>query len=1098
MKKKKFWFSVIALIWCVIGTTPCYGYQVKNLTVEYEETPLGIDANPIRFGWQMQSSEQGAAQSAYQLVVTNEQGREMWNSGQVKERASQGITYHGQPLQPTTRYHWTVCVWNEKGEQQEASSWFETGLMADSDQSPAWSGARWIGGGEEAKAFYSQYLPVFRISYDVTLGKRCQSASFLYGANDQRLMDRNKNILGVCNAKDASYIRIELTVQQLNIYRVGYVPTDKADVPFASFPINSLDVAKTHHIEIASLSGTTDILLDGSKLGTVGLNPAGKGGDYTAFPVVGDIGYSVPKGQTAFFTHVEIHNWRQPRNLLSSHQGMTVKGKTEIFTPRETGQTVLRTAFKLAEKAVSKARLYISARGEYDLTLNGQRISEDYLNPGMTQYEKTLFYQTYDVTPYINKDNEMPEGHSQGKNEIRATLGEGWWSGGLSYDMANWNFFGDRQSLIAKLVVTYEDGTVQTVVSDPASWEYSTEGPVRYGSLFQGEIYDARLQEIAQWKPAVEVPLEGVISHEKNMWPTPDDYSQFRLIAQIGKPVRPYSILTAQSVKEVRPGVWIYDMGQNMPGVPRLTFSNLPAGTEVKMRFAEVCYPDLPAYHENVGMVMMENIRAAMAQDIYIAQGSEREIFQPRHTYHGYRYVEITGLPKALPLEAVQGVVLSSIDRFTAHYETSDTLLNRLFENVKWSSLANVFSIPTDCPQRNERMGWSGDLSVFSPAVSYIFNGAQFLNRHLLALRNTQASDGTFAAIAPIGGGFGGPLWQSVGIVMPWQSYLQYGDMEAVRQHYPAMKQYIELMIRTRIDSVDGHFIKGAGWGELGDWLGFEMSKTDNIMLFDCYLTYELGLMQKMALAINYQEDAERYAQIRRQRIAYINAHYFSPMPVSQTSLAVPLALGVVDKNHLPTVGQQLAEAVASERIGDNGKTYPPYSLTTGFAGCSWISLALSDTGHSSEAYRQLLNRHFPSWLYPVTQGATTIWERLNSMTHEDGFGGNNSMNSFNHYAFGSVANWLMQRSIGIARDENTPGFQHFILRPEVDPTGTLQFARGHYDSLYGRIESSWQRNADGTITYCFTIPANTSATFLLPGQKPQELTAGKYVFSGK
>ena len=1078
------WRLTVALLCATIGS---YGFEITNQTVEYSETPLGLDVRLPRFGWQMQSDRQGTRQSAYQLVVRDESGTTVWDSGRCEGNSSLGIKYAGQPLTASTRYDWMLTVWDDNGGQQQKTSWFETGLFSERDTDPIWEGAAWIGGDEHARAFYGQYLPVFRICYDVRMEKGCRSASFLYGANDHRLMDANKNILGVENARDASYIRIELTDKRLNVYRVGYQTTDKADQPIKTFELKDFNPTAVHHIEIASLSGTTDIELDGTKIGSVELNPIGKGGDYIAFPIVGDIGYSTPKGQTATFSNVEIRNWRLPRNILSTHEGMTIKGDTRLLTPQETGQTVLRTLFQ-TQKPLRKARLYVTARGEYDLTLNGQRITEDYQNPGMTQYNRTQMYQTYDLTAFMNKGN----------NELRATLGEGWWSGGLSYDLSNWNFFGDRQSLLAKLVVTYDDGTTQTITTNPETWEFTTDGPVRYGSLFQGEVYDARREDIATWRPAVVVPLEGVISHDKNFWPTPDDYSYCRLIAQIGKPVRPYTTMTAQSVSEVRPGVYVYDMGQNMPGVPCVTFNGLDAGTTVRMRFAEVRYPDLPAYNDNVGMVMMENIRAAMAQDTYIAKGNGEETYQPRHTYHGYRYIEITGIPVALPLSQVKGIVLSSIDKFCASYSTSDSLLNRLFENVKWSSLANVFSIPTDCPQRNERMGWSGDLSVFSPAMSYLFNGAQFLNRHLLALRDTQEPDDAFPAIAPIGGGFGGPLWQSVGIVMPWQCYQQYHDLEALRAHYPAMKRYMDMMLRKRIDPNDGHYITTGDWGELGDWLGFEMNKTDKPLLFDSYLAYELGLMSQMARALGYEADADGYQQAYEQRVAYINSHYFLTLPDAQTPCAVPLALGIVSAQNRPALSERLATTVSSPRTGDDGKTYPPYSLTTGFAGCSWISLALSDNGYTAEAYRQLLSRQFPSFLYPVTQGATTIWERLNSMTHQDGFGGNNSMNSFNHYAFGSVANWLMQRSLGIARDESSPGFQHFILRPEPDPTGTLQYARGHYDSMYGRIESSWSRQADGTVRYEFTIPANTSATLRLPGRDAVELTSGHHQITSR
>jgi alpha-L-rhamnosidase len=393
--------------------------------------------------------------------------------------------------------------------------------------------------------------------------------------------------------------------------------------------------------------------------------------------------------------------------------------------------------------------------------------------------------------------------------------------------------------------------------------------------------------------------------------------------------------------------------------------------------------------------------------------------------------------------------------------------------------------------------------------MSYLFDGATFLRRHLRALRDTQEADGAYAAVAPVGGGFGGPLWSSVGIIMPWQSYLQYGDLDALSEHYASMKTYTELMLNRYIDPQEHYYRGTGGLFDLGDWLGFEVGKNDNSLIFDCYLTYELQIMANIAKALGKNDDAIRYEQERARRIDFINSHYIDPQTGktvgagfgqeidtpflgkygpkrkgviidTQTSYAVPLAFGIVKEEKKKLFIQNFLNAVSRQSIGDDGKTYPAYSLMTGFIGTAWINIALSACGHSDEAYKMLLNRQFPSWLYPVDQGATSIWERLNSYTKDYGFGGNNSMNSFNHYAFGSVTNWLMQRSLGIASDEKYPGFKHFILRPEVDGSESLQYAQGYYDSMYGRIESAWKKQSKQVI-YRFTLPANTSATLYLP-----------------
>ena len=1052
----------------------CRPFELSHLTVEYATEPNGVDVASPRFGWQMLTGRKGAAQQNWKIVVKDEEGRVMWDSGEVSGSRSLGIPYAGKPLAPRSRYGWTVTVTDDKGKKLSQSSFFETSLMSDSDTDPAWHNARWIGGDASAMPFEPQYLSVFRLKFTVDSDG---PASFIYGARDWRL-------------GEDSAIRLEFSDRQLTVFRTGYPGEDASfafDIPLRKGP---------RCVELSSVSGETEIVVDGKTIvGNLNLNPAGRGGDYTAYPELADIGFAAPEGVTAHFSGIEVLNYRLPRHTLASVPDLTVSGETRLMELPRTGMTQLRRVFMVG-KAVKKARIYATARGVYDLYLNGKRVSEDFLNPGLTQYNKTQYYQIFDVTPDI----------SEGENTLGAVLGEGWWSGALTFSPENWNYWGDRQAFLGQLILTYEDGSEEVIVSD-SSWQWSNDGPWRYGSIFQGEIYDAGREGNGSWSPAVEVPLEDIVSHEPARrgfmsWPTVDDFSAFRLVAQLGLPVREYQRLKAESAREAGKDTFIYDMGQNMPGVPCITFRDLKPGTVVKVRFAEVLYPDLPEYKGKAGQMMLENLRSAMAQDIFIAAGGE-ETFQPRFTYHGYRYVEIEGIDHPLPLDDVEGVVFSTIDRITMDYQSDNALLNRFVENVKWSSLANVFSVPTDCPQRNERMGWNGDLSVFCPALSYVFEGPAFLQRHLQALRDNINAEGVYPAIAPVGGGFGGTLWESVGIIMPWQDYLQYNDLESLREHYPSMVRYMEHVLSI-IDSDGDNAWRGAP-GSLGDWLGFEVQKNENPLIFDCYLVYELTILGKMAEALG--EDSARWKESCSQRKAFIAEHYFDAEGVSQrlngdkvdaqTSYAVALALDVLDEPLKGKVLQQLVRVVETPGPGDDGTEYPAYSLMTGFIGTPWINFALSDNGRADLAYRMILNESFPSWLYPVTQGATTIWERLNSMTAEDGFGGNNSMNSFNHYAFGSVMDWMMGRSLGIDQDEKDPGFHHFILRPVPDPTRTLGQASGHYDSPYGRICSAWKRSGN-VIKYDFTVPANTSATLILPGEEPRELAAGKYSFKLK
>lgn len=1123
MRKLNVIVSSILLSMCLTVNAADTSVKLDRLTTEYTNTPMGIDVTVPRFSWQMKTSGdvRGDKQKAYQIKVVNEQNEEMWNSGRVESDVSLTVNYAGKPLQPTSRYRWTVTVWNQDDIKLMSSSWFETGLMSSDNAYANWSGAKWIGGDDDSRTFYSHYLPVFKMNCSIQLDKKSKTtrAAFIYGANDERLMDSNKNLYHLANKQNESYIKVELDISPLlngkeatlNVYRFGYKPTDKEDSVFKSIPIpltliNKENRYAQHTVSLSSNLGYTQFYIDNNEkeIGNMDLNPLGRGGDFIAFPMVGDVGYSVSKGCSATFSKLEIVNFRSPSNTIVTVQDKDLSvtgGKTgyiSILTPKGNGAPMLRTVFETLPKAIQKARLYITSRGIYDAYVNGKAVTNDYLDPGLTQYNKTHMYQTFDVTDYIHSGN----------NAIGAVMSEGWWSGGMTFTGENWNFFGDRQSLLAKLVVTYRDGTETTVVTNPATWQCFTNGPVAYGSLFQGEVYDATKDALVEgwatpsydasaWKPACEVALKGNISTIGNYkMPKVDDYSNFTLTGQFGRTIKPIKQLTAQSVEEVRPGVFVYDMGQNMAGVPSINFNGMKPGTKITMRFAEVKYPDLPEYKDNTGMIMLENIRAAMAQDIYIAKGGE-ETFSPRFTYHGYRFVEITGIDKALPVDDVKGIVISTIHKRMSDYKTSNDKVNKLWNNITWSAYANFMSIPTDCPQRNERLGWAGDISVFSRTATYLGDVPRFLRRYLHSMRDVQSEDGRFPDIAPVGGGFGGMLWGSAGITIPWESYQQYGDKVLLNEHYDAMKRYISYIFDKAIDPKTNLIVQTKSWGDLGDWLGLEDGKNDKSLIWESYFIYDLQLVAKMATALGKTDDAQHYQQLCNDRKTLFRNTYIQPetgrtiysafapnkkgtLVNTQTSYVLPLAFDIVDGENKTLFVRNLIDAMSKDSRTDKGKVCPPYSLMTGFIGTAWISKALSDNGYSSVAYKLLQQTSYPSWLYSVEQGATTIWERVNSYTKADGFGGNNRMNSFNHYSFGAVGAWMFDHSLGIQRDENTPAFKHFILKPEPDVNGTMTYAKGYYDSMYGRIKSSWSISGN-EVNYSFSIPANTSATLYLP-----------------
>lgn len=1155
--------------------------SIDNLLVDHQSTPLGIDQTNPHFSWQMKAldNRHGYTQTAYQLVVTNSTNKVVWDSKKVDSNRSLGIEYAGQALQPTTRYTWNVTVWDNTGKQSTNSSWFETGLMDTT--LAAWSGAEWIGGGQEALVFYSPYLSVFKAQFSLQLDQASRSAkaAFVLGGNDPRLTNKDLNLMGMANGPDQSYIAVELDISgvnesatglaKLNIYRVGYTKTDQADAPVKSLDIpqsliNNANKYAIHTVLAACNFGLFEFYIDGKdeanklKDATTGeapsrfaprginLNPVGSGNNFISFPMVADIGFRVPENQVAHFSQVEIRNFRYPSNPLFTenlsrqpYSGIfkspsltvengqyTIKGKALILAdPSRNAAPMLRNTFTLQPKPIAKARLYVTARGIYELYLNGTRVSSDYFNPGLTQYNKHHMYQTYDIT------NALKSGQ---KNALGAWLSEGWWSGNITYSGESWNYFGDRQSLLSKLEITYTDGSVQTVTSNPNDWKIFTDGPVRYGSFFQGEVYDATKEPLvknwatpayddASWKPAVVVPLEGTAYMGTFTDPmgrnSSLDYKDFKLVGQMGDNTRAVKTMPALSVEEVRPKVFVYDMGQNMVGFPQIQIKNGRKGQVITMRYAEVKYPALDEYKENTGMVMMENIRAALTQDTYILKGGD-ETIQPRFTFHGYRYLELTGIDQAVPVGNVKGLVISSIGALASQYETSNPLVNKLWQNITWSLRSNFLSIPTDTPARNERMGWSGDISVFSRSATYLTNANLFLRRHLLAMRDVQAENGRFTDVAPLGGGFGGTLWGSAGIVVAWETYRQYGDVALLQEHYGAMKHYIDFL-ETKVDKTTGILNEGP----LGDWLSPEGNKNDNTLFWMAYFAYDLDIMNKVATILRKSEDAAQFRKRHDEIKAAWNTIYvdkathktvksglktasFGPpnqqaqeqqsdkglLIDTQASYAIPLALGVFNNENKPFAVAALNEAITRKNKDDGGVERPAYSLMTGFLGTSSVAEALSDNGHPETAYRLLQQQDYPSWLYSVVNGATSIWERLNSYTVENGFGGNNSMNSFNHYSFGAVAAWMYNNSLGIQRDPQVAGFKTIILKPTPDPTRKMTFAKGYYDSPYGRINSEWKWEGVKWM-YKTTIPANTTATLYLPARSIGQVTeSGKSV----
>ncbi|WP_435354844.1 family 78 glycoside hydrolase catalytic domain [Emticicia sp. SJ17W-69] len=1180
LKPKANWLTFL-LILSIVGNVFA-NVSIDNLKVDSQEKPLGIDISNPHFSWQMKAmdAKRGYFQTAYQITVTDSKNQIVWDTKKVNSDVSQGIEYAGSPLKATTRYTWKVSVWDNTNKITTNSSWFETGLM--NPDISAWSGANWIGGGDEDLVLYSHYLSVYKFQYAIQLDKASNStkAAFLFGGNDARLMDKDLNLMAMENTPNQSYISFELDISnvsdatdglaKLNIYRVGYTKNDSKETPIKSLEIpksliHQANKYEKHKVFVECNFGLFEIFIDGNKAENklkekvegntspfaargFNLNPVGSGNNFISFPMLADIGFQTNENQMAYFSDLEIKNYRFPSNTLFTEklsanydgifknnavkiEGNNYKingGALILANPSKNAAPMLRSTFSTQAKAIKSARLYVTARGIYEMYLNGKRVSNDYFNPGLTQYNKNLMYQTYDVKEALKQGE---------KNAIGAWLSEGWWSGNITFSGESWNYFGDRQSLLSKLVITYADDSEQIITSNPKDWKFFNDGPIRYGSYFQGEVYDANKEALIKdwtlptynesaWKSAVEVPLDGTAYQgtftdgrgQKSTF----EYKDFKIVGQMGNNATIVKTMIAQKVEEVRPKVFVYDMAQNMVGVPQILIKNGKKGQVITMRYAEVKYPNLKEYAENVGMVMMENIRAALTQDMYILKGGD-ETIQPRFTFHGYRYLEITGIDQAIPITDVKGLVISSVLALSSNYETSNDLVNKLWKNITWSLRSNFLSIPTDTPARNERMGWSGDISVFSKSATYLTDANLFLRRHLLAMRDVQAESGRFTDVAPMGGGFGGTLWGSAGLTVAWESYQQYGDVQLLKEHYDAMKRYMAFL-ETKVDKTTGILNEGP----LGDWLSPEGNKNDNTLFWMTYFAYDLEIMNKVATVLNKTADAiafkNRYEEIKKTfNEVYVDKTTHKTIksgvktarmgPPSarnvedksdkgqlidtQASYAIPLDLGLFNEENKPFAIKYLNEAIQRKNKDDEGVERPAYSLMTGFIGTASISEALSENGNHAEAYQLLQQKTYPSWLYSVVNGATSIWERLNSYTVENGFGGNNSMNSFNHYSFGAVSAWMYNYSLGIQRSPEKAAFKQIILKPTPDPTKAMTWAKGYYDSVYGKISSAWSYEGN-KLVYKTTIPPNSNAILYLPAKAINQVKeSGKVLTQG-
>lgn len=718
----------------------------------------------------------------------------------------------------------------------------------------------------------------------------------------------------------------------------------------------------------------------------------------------------------------------------------------EKSDPSKESVSWLRRSFSM-EKKVARARLYVTARGLFELSLNGARVGADHFANGWTSYHKRLDTLTYDVTGQL----------LSGNNRIEALLGKGWYAGQLFSGKAR---YGQQPELLLQLEITFEDGSRQAIVSD-GKWEGTSDGPVLSSGLYDGEVYDAR-KAVTGWAPVVATP----------------DLGSAQLLPKPLLPIREMQTLAVRTITEPEPGRFVFDLGQNMVGWARIKVP-LEKDSTVTIRFAEMLKAN--------GALYTENYREAKSTDTYTAAKKGIIEWQPHFTYHGFRYVELSGLPKgAKPQkEWVRGVVLHSDLNPTGKFESSHEKLNRLQSCIVWGLRGNFLAVPTDCPQRNERLGWTGDAQVFCPTAMFNYDCLAFWKSWLTSMRDDQMADGRIPTVVPdVFRWKDSPGWMDAATIIPWEIYVRTGDRSVLAENFPMMEKLVGWY---RSQSVNSLIPKTESYG---DWLQPYAKQregdTPSPLIATAFYARSTQILADAAAALQREQDAKRYGEEADAVKQAFFEHYFDAngklqnAPETQTGYVLAIAFDLIPKETKPKAVENLARLV-HEADGH---------LRTGFLGTPLIARALDGAGRPGLAYELLFQETYPSWFYPINQGATTMWERWNSYTRDKGFG-DASMNSFNHYAYGAIGQWMYERVAGLAPDPACPGYKHFFVRPLAGKQ--LGWARAELETPYGKAVSAWHKH-DGKLVMDVEVPPNTTATIEFPDHRPSEtVPSGRY-----
>ena len=1031
------------------GSSAAPGLIPTDLRSEYLRNPLGLDVMRPRLSWvltQADAKDRGQRQTAYQVLVASGRKKlvpgkaDLWDSGKVESDQSVHVVYAGKPLRSRMACYWKVRVWDKDG---RPSAWskpamWTMGLLAKAD----WGAKRITDDASATKSVLSNgYQSRPTSSRDtskwvaVDLGERQL-------ADAVRLFPARPSDWGVDAPGFLFPLRFRVEVSDRADFADARTVVDRTAAdepnPGTEAPIYRFEPTGVRYVRL------TVTRLAGRRRGSYGFALA-------EMQVLSGEKNLAEGAVVTALDSVEERGWSMEK---------LVDGRTEPWPVGAQPALMLRKAFPVASP-VKRATVFVTARGVYELHINGERVGDHILAPEWTDCRDRIQYQTYDVTKLVK----------QGENAIGATLGDGWCLGRIGL----WASSGREvryPELLLRLEIELADGRTEAIVSDE-SWRSTSAGPIISSDIYDGETYDAR-KEMPGWDRP---------SFDESSWAPVRASAELgaqEIVWQRNEPIRVTKELKPVEMTEPKPGVYVFDMGQNMVGWCRLKLS-APAGTTVTIRHAEMMNDD--------GTVYTTNLRSAAQTDHYTCRGGGVETYQPHFTYHGFRYVELTGLPAKPAADSVLGQVFHSSSPDAGRFECSDRMLNQLMDSIVWTQRANLESTPTDCPQRNERLGWLGDINSFAQTAIFNMDMAAFFSKWVRDVRDAQADDGRYPDIAPNPGarnaGGGAPAWADAGTVVPWRMYQNYADKRLLEEHFESAKRWVDFVHKNNPnllwqnargadfnDWLNGDTLVYEGWPKTG-------ASVPNEVFATAFFAHSTWIISQMARVIGRTEEADSYGRLAEDIKAAFNKAFVKPdgriEGDTQAGYALALGLDLLPEEVRPEAARHMVEAFTRY----NGH------MSTGFLSTHRLMLELTRMGYNDEAYRLVELRTFPSWGFMIENGATTIWERWDGYVKGRGFQ-DPGMNSFNHWAFGSVGEWMWRSIVGINPDDANPGYKRFIIHPR--PGGGLTWAKGEYNSIRGKIVSDW-RIEKGKLTLKVSVPTNTTALVYVPAESAAAVT---------